>query len=430
MSLPKDVPLLSHLLAEHGYRTHYIGKAHFQSFLGSLDQSMELVQKGQESLSSFNGPYYGFETVELAPGHVNYGLKGHYGKWVRERVSEQEFLAFQDLHPVGSTQFGGEAYDWDLPFKFHNSMWTSERTVSFLKSHTNQQPFFLAVGFQDPHHPHGVPLDFHDRVHPESIPLPHYIDGELADKPPFFMEARTGTLESSSIRGEFEVAGQGAGFDYRKVSENDARLGRAYYFSMVKIIDIAVGQILDYLDSSGLAENTLLIFTTDHGELLGDHGLWMKGPFHYEELISIPMLWRWPSGLPAELRVEGLVSQVDIVPTILAATGGSFQNLDGVNALPLLRGETKNIRDSVLVETVDDPKGLRSKTIVTSRYKLTYYHGQSYGELIDLEQDPGEIKNLWADPSFQQLKTQLLSLILDTTENNEIPRRAKRHSYA
>lgn len=430
MSVPQDVPLLSHMLSSQGYHTHYIGKAHFQSFLGEIDQSWELVQKGQERYAEFHGPYYGFETVELAPGHVNYGLKGHYGDWVRSQVSESEFQSYEELQPAGKTIFGGEAYDWNLPLALHNSNWTAQRTISFLERQKPGEPFFLAVGFQDPHHPHGLPVEFKERLKPEDVPLPGYIEGELADKPPFFLEARQGGLESSSIRGEFEVAGQGAGYDYRLVPEGDARLGRAYYFSMVKLIDQAMGKILEFLDSNGMGENTLLIFTTDHGELLGDHGLWMKGPFHYEELVRIPMLWRWPAGLPGGMRIQGLISQVDIVPSVLGALGIHRPGLDGVNALPLFRDESSSIRDSVLIETVDDPAHLRMKTIVTHNRKLTFYHGKEYGELYNLEQDRQELSNLWDTPEYKDEKLALVADLLDYSEAAESARRATRHAYA
>ena len=210
------------------------------------------------------------------------------------------------------------------------------------------------------------------------------------------MEARCGELEKSEIRGTYAIAGQGGGADYRKISEDDARLGRAYYHNMVKIIDQQMGRILECLDTCGLTENTLVIFTTDHGELLGDHGLWMKGPFHYEQLVRVPMLLRFPQAVSAGQRTQALFSQVDIVPTTLSALGLPIpSDTDGVDVMPMLTGEAASVRDSVLVECVDDPRGLRLKTIVTDTRKLTWYCGHAYGELYDLESDPGERINQW-----------------------------------
>ena len=242
-------------------------------------------------------------------------------------------------------------------------------------------------------------------------------------------EARCGQLGKSKIRGRFAIAGQGGGADFRKVSEDDARLGRAYYYNMVKIIDQQMGRILECLDARGLTERTLVLFTTDHGELLGDHGLWMKGPFHYEQLVRVPTLIRYPVVIPSEQRTQALFSHVDIVPTMLAAAGLPIpSDTDGVDAMPMLTGEQDNVRDSVLVECIDDPQGLRLKTIVTDTRKLTWYCGHPSGELYDLADDPTERVNQWDNPSYAADKAQLIGAILEQMETLE--NRVERLSYA
>lgn len=428
MNVPEDEPMLSHRLIEVGYHTHYIGKAHFQPFGARVSQSIEALEDTTR-YPGFQGPYYGFEKVELAPGHATYGVKGHYGEWVRSQVAEEAFDSYSKAIRLSQKGFGGEAYDWDIPLKYHNSVWTADRTIDFLSNRDATQPFLLAVGFQDPHHPHCVPTDFEARVDPAEIPLPDFVEGELEDKPPHFLEARYGQLEQSEIRGTYAIAGQGGGADYREVSEDDARLGRAYYYNMVKIIDQQMGRILECLDMYGLTEDTLVIFTTDHGELLGDHGLWMKGPFHYEQLVRVPTLMRLPRSIPAGQRPQALFSHVDIVPTVFSAIGLPIpSDTDGVDVMPMLTGEAASVRDSVLVECVDDPRGLRLKTIVTDTRKLTWYCGHSYGELYDLENDPGERINQWDNASYVADKTYLMSRILEMMEPLE--RRVERLSYA
>ncbi len=428
MNVSEDEPLLSHRLAEVGYRTHYIGKAHFQAFGAPGEASVEALG-GKARYPGFQGPYYGFETVELALGHATYGVVGHYGEWVRSQVSEETFNSYSKATRLSERGFGGEAYDWDIPLAYHNSVWTADRTIDFLSNRDTTQPFLLAVGFQDPHHPHCVPTEFEARVDPAQVPLPDFVEGELEDKPPHFLEARHGQLEQSEIRGTYAIAGQGGGADYRKVSEDDARLGRAYYYNMVKIIDQEMGRILECLDTYGLTENTLVIFTTDHGELLGDHGLWMKGPFHYEQLVRVPTLMRFPQSIPAGQRTQSLFSLADIVPTVLSAVGLPIpSDTDGVDTMPMLTGEVKSVRDSALVECVDDPRGLRLKTIVTDTRKLTWYSGHSYGELYDLENDPSERVNQWDNASYAADRTYLMRLILETMEPLE--RRVERLSYA
>jgi arylsulfatase A-like enzyme len=430
MTVPERTPMLSHSLRQAGYRTHYVGKAHFQAFSGGA-KSRESHQGWENVYPDWHGPYYGFDTVELSLGHGHWGLFGHYGAWLKSQVSAAELKRFTAVSCAGSgTPFGGEACDWDIPTRLHSSVWTADRAVAFLTSRNAREPFFMAVGFQDPHHPHCLPRDYDDRLDAAEVPLPRYREGELDDKPPHFRLAREGNLETSAYRGDYPFAGQHTGFDYRQVSERDARLGRAYYYSMVKLMDREVGRILDCLEEQGLADNTLVVFTTDHGELLGDHGLWMKGPFHYEELIRIPLIMRWPRHVVAGNHIQQVVSQVDIAPTILSAFAvESAAELDGVNMMPLLENPgTTAERDHVVVECVDDPRGLRLKTVVTADRKLTCYHGQSFGELYDLTRDPGEICNLWDHPDYLGDRARLTGLIADHLERLEP--RAVRYGYA
>jgi arylsulfatase A-like enzyme len=428
LNAPAGTRTLAHGLAEIGYRTHNIGKMHFQAYGSRGDQSHEAKEAWAPG-RDFSGPYYGFETIELALGHTTYGLSGHYGTWVRSQVSEADFKRFTSAERVCSQWFGGDGYDWDLPLRLHNSVWTVDRSIEFMRTHDRARPFFLSLGFQDPHHPHALPRDFALRVRPEDVPLPDFTEGELDDKPPLFNVARAGGLETSEFRGEYQVAGQGGGCDYRTVTEKDARLGRAYYYGMVRLIDEQMGRLLRYLDEAELAENTLLVFTSDHGELLGDHGLWMKGPFHYEQLVRIPLLLRWPAGFGGGKRIPSIVSHLDVVPTILAAAGAPADaRLDGCDALPLLRGETASIRDGAMIECIDDPHKVRLKTYVTPMRKLTWHHGHEYGELYDLALDPREKVNRWDDPAYAADKHRLMARIMEKLEPLE--RRAERDCYA
>ena len=433
LNVPDDTTMLSHRLGGLGYRTHYIGKMHFQAYMGR-ERSRESLQGGEPDFAAWRGPYYGFDSVEICMGHATGGLAGHYGLWVQEQAggAAAEIEALRVGRPLAAgPKFGGRAFDWDLPVAWHNSVWTAERSIDFLRRSDRATPFLLAIGFQDPHHPHALPTDFRDRVDAAEVPLPRFASGELDDKPPHFALAHRGELEQSEFRGDYAIAGQGSSAgDSRTVTEGDARLGRAHYYSMVKLIDQQMGRILQCLDEEGLADNTIVVFTSDHGELLGDHGLWMKGPFHYEELVRIPLIVRWPRGqLSGGRRVRGLCSLVDIAPTILSGLGEAVPAVsDGVDALPLLRGETAAVRDHVLVECVDDPGGLRLKTVVTDNRKLTHYHGHAFGELYDLDVDPGERVNRWDDPSYQEDRHRLMALIVDHAERLE--RRVERLCYA
>jgi arylsulfatase A-like enzyme len=429
LNAPEATYTIAHRLAAQGYRTHSIGKMHFQAYGSRDDQSVEAISRWTGSHRDFSGHYYGFQTVELALGHTTYGLRGHYGEWVRAQVDDETFRSYEKSTRLSKVFFGGEAYDWDLPLKLHNSAWTADRAIDFLSHHDRSQPFFLTLGFQDPHHPHCVPREFAQRVKPDDIPAPDFEEGELEDKPPHFAIARRGELETSAFRGEYPIAGQGEGADYRRPTASEAQLGRAYYCNMVRLIDRRMGRVLDYLKAAGLAENTLVIFTSDHGELLGDHGLWMKGPFHYEQIVRVPLLIRWPLGFSGGQRTKAILSHLDLVPTILAAAEvPASPDLDGKNALPLFRGSTSSIRDGAMIECTDDPHKLRLKTYITPGRKLTWYNGHSFGELYDLVQDPREKINQWDNPAYAAEKSQLLGHILEKLEPLE--NRAPRDCYA
>jgi arylsulfatase A-like enzyme len=364
-------------------------------------------------------------------GHTTFGVAGDYGAWVRGQLNETEFKALSTATNLAQHPFGGEAWDWQMPHALHNSVWTAERSIAWLNSRPQGDPFFLAVGFQDPHAPHALPLDFNDRVDASSVPLPDFTPGELDDKPAYFGQVHRGEFESSCWRGEYPMAGQAAScvLDYRKVTEAEARQGRAYYYGMVQLMDAQLGRILDALDEAGLSDNTLIIFTSDHGDLLGDHGLWQKGPFHYEQMINVPLLMRWPAALEGQRQSTDLISLCDIAPTVMAAACLPVPaEMDGVNTLAVLNEGSASARDHVLVECIDNPDKLRLKTIVTADAKLTRYAGVDWGELYDLQNDPREKVNLWDDPAHAAKKAHLLNRLLHDLEPLE--RRRPRLCYA
>ena len=425
--IPTDTILLSHRLKELGYRTHYVGKMHFQPF-GHTD-SCESQINWNNGKKLTTGPYYGFDTVELACGHTIAGMTGAYGEWILDKIDgdREKFEQFKQAHPLTTPNFHANAMDTELPVKYQNSVWTAERTCAFLQSEEAQKPFLLGVGFEDPHHPHAVPKDYKNRVDPAKVPLPDYDEGELDDKPPHYNLARCSKLHDSCYSGEYTVAGVGDG--YHDATPEAGRLARAYYYTLIQLIDEQLGRILDCLDREGLADNTIVVFTSDHGELLGDHGLWLKGPFHYEQMIKIPLIIRWPKGFVRGLASEELFSQIDIVPTLMSAVGvDHITGMDGLDMTEILRGKRSGIRTHALVECYDDPKKLRLKTVVTRDRKCTWYKGEDFGELYDLEKDPREKINLWDNQSYTADKNRLLGMI--DKDFGDVVKRVRRICYA
>ncbi|MCC6169290.1 MAG: sulfatase-like hydrolase/transferase, partial [Caldilineaceae bacterium] len=188
---------------------------------------------------------------------------------------------------------------------------------------------------------------------------------------------------------------------------------------MIKLIDDQVGRMLDALEETGQRDNTVVIFMSDHGEMLGDHGLIQKGCRFYEGLVRVPLVWSWPGRFPAGLVSDALVELTDIAPTLLELAGQPVPiEMQGRSLLPILRGAAPpgHHRDAVRCEyydALDLPDHSFGTMLRDARYKLVVYHGHSLGELYDLQNDPHEFTNLWDDPDFAALKCDLLQRSFD-----------------
>ncbi len=410
-----DVKMIQHQLKNHGYQTGLIGKAHLEAYGAPPELSQESVEGFEKGYGDWVGPYYGFDHVRLALGHVNYGMTGHYGSWLRSTYSEDEIQQFKQLSPVsGIAKFGGEAYKSALPKEFHNSVWTANSVIDFLDARNESEPFFLFASFQDPHHPHALPASYPAPVTADSVPMPRYAKNELEDKPPHFKLAHEGALASSRFLGsDYPMLGQGHGADFRNIDEEAIREGRSHYYSMVSLVDEQLQRVWQALEERGLYEDTMIIVTSDHGELLGDHGLWMKGPFHYDQLIRVPLLVK-PAKHEKREPIDPkstTVSLVDIVPSCLASAGIASDDIpsDGVD----LFSQEAIPERAAFIETTQDWHSLLCRSIVVGSWKLTWYSSEQFGELYNMDTDPFEIVNLWSHPAHQSMRSMLISRLLD-----------------
>jgi arylsulfatase A-like enzyme len=194
--------------------------------------------------------------------------------------------------------------------------------------------------------------------------------------------------------------------------EELARMTAGYY-GMVAQLDHAIGRVLDVLDERGIADDTLVIITTDHGEFLGEHQLIFKGPFGYDSLLRVPLVLRGP-GVGAGSVVDAPVGTIDVAPTILRAAG--------VPVPPWMEGGAlgQPAREYVLTENdFDIVASIPMRTITTARYKLHRYLDAPLGELYDLGEDPGEVVNRYDDPAYAATRSDLAAL-LDEVMNHDV----------
>ncbi len=200
--------------------------------------------------------------------------------------------------------------------------------------------------------------------------------------------------------------------DYEQYTAQDWKTVRAITAGMIKQLDDCIGHVLAVLDQTGLAENTIIVFASDHGDYLGDYGLFGKG-LHYDCVIRTPLLMSGPC-IPVDRQVDRMASLVDVVPTLLECAGvAEPEGIQGFFMLPGLTDEGEWGRDAVLTENDDDMAGLRMRTLTTCEWKLTTYAGSAFGELYNRLEDPDERNNLWGDASCSAVQQQLTSSLLD-----------------
>lgn len=401
-------PTLGDLLQPHGYRTGCVGKLHLNLWFGphpptGYEESQDYWAKHPE-MADWHGPYCGFQEVELTVGHVHYSTRGgHYAAHLRQTFPEGVELLTRARAERDDGYF--ETWHNATPEAHHYNTWIAERTMAMI-DRFGDQPFFIQCSFPDPHHPFSACEPYASLYDPGDVPepIPASLD-ELDAMPPHYRAIHLGQEQVFSRARPFQS--EIAGAPLREMA--------AQMYGMLTHVDHGIGRILDHLESRGQLDETLVIFTTDHGELLGDHGFLLKGPCFYQSLLNLPLIVRCP-GAPPAVRHE-LVSHVDLVPTVMDCLGLDVPDyLPGHSLKGHLSGAPTHVRDAVLTEY--RPDGENMKVLHTQDWKYVYYHGASYGELFDLAGDPGEHRNLFADPAHagqrRKLHDRLLAELVDT----------------
>ena len=288
-----------------------------------------------------------------------------------------------------------------VPTELHQTTWASERSIEFIRER-HDRPWLLNVNPYDPHPPFIPPRAYAEQFDTDDMPGPHLRESDHA---------------AQAHLASCDFQNKGVTFDIE-----DGKRAQALYYAMIAQIDDQFARILEALDETGQRDNTVIIFTSDHGESLGDHGLMWKGCRFYEGLVRVPLVFSWPGQFEQDLRSDALVELLDLTATLLDLSGVSQPDYQqGKSLLPILRGDAgAEHRPFVRSEYFDalDPMftggtGTFATMHRTRRYKLVVYHGKGLGELFDLESDPWEHENLWDSPAHAELKHRLLAESFD-----------------
>lgn len=441
-ALPYDARTFVEQLRDNGYQTAAIGKSHLQPFTG-IDMSARWASQGLPAedawKTGFEGmdlecprhyqpgehfefptPYYGFEHIDMVTGHGD-TAGGHYFQWFTQQTSDWQRLR-DPQHQAQHSYTCPQAKRTLVPEELYTTSYIKQQTVQWLATQTSEDiPFFLFVSFPDPHHPFNPPGRYWDLYAPEQFRVEHPVSEFEPVVPPLaFAHQR---LASG---GQTETPQEAFAASTRHCQE-----AMALSAGMLAMIDDAVGAILDTLTEQGLDDNTVVVFTADHGDYMGDGQLLLKGPWMRDSIHRVPFIWA--DCQPTERRHQGttdlLGSAVDLAPTILHRAGVTpYFGLQGRNLLEDIR--SGDARSQLLIEFNDNvprlgfKRAARSRTLLTAQWRLTLYAGEGWGELYAHETDPGHQHNLWDDPAYQEIKAVLIEALATevTLTMDESPR--------
>ena len=254
----------------------------------------------------------------------------------------------------------------------------------------------MFVGFHGPHEPYTMPKEYMDTYSPDEVLLPAEVNENTKNAKSQCYKNKVESLEKK----------------FGPATDEKTRTGIAGYLNLMKIIDDCVGQLLEKLKEMDLLENTLVVFSSDHGEMLGEYGIFGKGATFHEAEVRIPLMMRFPDGKEAGTVRNGLVSTIDWNPTL-------YDYLDikpdfgmpGKSVMPMVENN-EAVRDHVLC-------GCQGLMIRNEKYKLWHNPGTQDGEMYDLENDPDEMNNLYNEESFSDLKSKLLKDMLEARMDDD-----------
>jgi arylsulfatase len=351
------------LFTEAGYRTHCVGKNHFTPQRNT----------------------HGYQSVELGePSTRDTVPVDDYGAWFAKEMPGHK--PFEGWHS-GNDQRGGMDYPFDE--RLHLTHWAADRAIRFLQSEPHGKPWFLKVSLIHPHTPLNAPKRWNDRYAGVDIPPPAI--GDWARK-------MYGGQQTSFKKSPEATRGV--------VPAEEIRVTRRSYAAAISFVDEQIGRVLEALEKRGDLENTLILFTADHGDIMGDHYLYRK-TFSVEGSVNVPMIVRWPSRLGLDARRgqvrNDLAELRDVLPTFLDAAGlPKPPNVEGLSLLDALRGKPwRSMLDLEHASCYAPKDGWVALT--DQRYKYVYYTVTGVQQLFDLQADPHELRDLAAEESSAAL---------------------------
>jgi choline-sulfatase len=359
--LASDVPTWAHRLSEIGYETALCGKMHF-------------IGKDQ---------MHGFTTRIMPDIHGEGGYHMNLPDWSKGQLDQPLAVNDRLTKETGAGDTVHQRYDDEL----------TQRAVSYLlDTDRHDQPWALCVGIFAPHFPFCVRPEYFYTYYPEHADLPQ-IPAEPLDKC---------HPQTRRLRNHFQA---------EDIGNEQIRVARAAYYGLTQFCDDKIGEILAAIDANNLSDNTIVVYTSDHGESLGEHGLWYKCSF-YDPSTKVPLIIRWPGIVKPGSRHTQVTSLVDLVQTILDIGNANATGTDGTSLVPLLQGNVEDTDGEAFSEYYAHGTATPGRMLRQGQYKLNYYLDDP-AELFDLETDPYEMIDLSFRPEHTARVADMSEAILD-----------------
>ncbi|NKB69858.1 MAG: sulfatase-like hydrolase/transferase [Candidatus Latescibacteria bacterium] len=372
-------------LADTGYHCVNIGKMHTFPFETPAGFHERYVVENKDRY--LEGRYY-FDEWDKALAAQ--GLVKQQREQYRQRDDYQKALG---------------AFDWELPEHTHSDFFVGDMAQWWLNTKPKPDgPLFMQIGFPGPHPPYDPLPRYVEPYMEKELPIDQVSQEDLDGQPPPLQKMRVHNCEvdHDSVVHQLEP------------TPEQRHRQRAYYLANVTMIDEKVGEILQTLDERGYIDNSVVIFTSDHGDCLTDHGHSQKWTM-YDTITRVPAIVWSPDRFAGGRRVEGLCQWMDLGPTVLEMAGVEPEpSMEAISLLPTLEGQPQELRRHVFAEHSRD--GILQETafmtmVRSDSWKLVSFIDEPMGQLFDLRADPKEERNLWDDPACQEKKGELLEVM-------------------
>ncbi len=429
------------LLRSNGYRTALVGKSHLMTmtdhpamwkpkigeglqaptgdFVEALKPWAPDAKYDQENIANWARdmnwklelPFYGFERVHLCTGHGD-EVGGEYIHWLKKQGKDPDKLAGRK-NALEADVTCPQAWRTSMPEELYPTRFIQDHSLKVLDDlarDAKDDPFFLMMSFPDPHHPFTPPGKYWNMYSPDQVKLPTNFYARPDD---------VGGPVDSAIRLHEEK-----GYDaertmtFLKLNERQAKEAIALTCGMITMIDDAIAAVQAKLVALGLDQDTVIVFTADHGDYLGDKSIALKGPLHLNSILNVPFIWSDPTQ-PTGKICDAISGTIDISSTVLARAGlAGFHGMQGRSLLPEIATGKDHGNGVHLVEEESQranfgyPGPVKLRSMIAGDWRMTLYEHAPHAEMYNLKSDPDENHNLWNHPDHLKTRAELLERMM------------------